>query len=98
MLCSIQKLPMKTSQLEQTTAIQILFYLLGNREAKMTELMHELRSSQHPIYAALNVLRELGLINEEVVPYPLKRIFTLTEKGRRVAEKLRDVEGILSEA
>jgi predicted transcriptional regulator len=86
---------MLTSQLEQTTAIRILFYLKENKEAKMTELMKQLRSSQHPVYTALHILKELKLIEEEVTSYPLKRIFTLTGKGRLVAEKLKDIEGIL---
>jgi hypothetical protein len=71
---------MLTSQLEQTTAIRILFYLKENKEAKMTELMKQLRSSQHPVYTALHILKELKLIGEEVTSYPLKRIFTLTQR------------------
>jgi predicted transcriptional regulator len=86
---------MLTSQLEQTTAIRILFYLKENKEVKMTELMRKLRSSQHPIYTALGILKELKLIEEKITTYPLTRLFILTEKGHLVAVALQRIEEIL---
>lgn len=88
---------MELKSLEQTTLVQILMYLEEHKEAKMTELMKELKSSQHPIYTALRILKELKLIEEEITSYPLRRLFTLTDRGVRVAGKLAEVEAILTE-
>lgn len=61
----------------------------------MTELVRKIASPQTTVYRAVPKLKELGLINDKLTPYPVKRIFSLTEKGRKVAEKLAEVESIL---
>ena len=87
---------MKVTRLEQTAAIRLLFYLHDKKESKTGEIVHNLKGthSQNTIYRALNVLMELGLV-EEVLDPP-RRIFRLTEKGKKVLEKLMEVEKILS--
>lgn len=81
-------------ELEQVGAIQILLFLL-EKPLKMTELTELFQGSNTTIYRAVPKLRNLGLIEDKVTSYPVKRIFNLTEKGRKVAEKLREIEKLL---
>ena len=90
---------MKISDLEQTGAIQLLFYLKKKKKAKIGEMVRENVGivSQSAIYRAIPVLKKLKLIKEETLTNPPRRIFSLTEKGKRVLEKLREIEEILRE-
>jgi hypothetical protein len=43
-------------------------------------------------------LQELGLITEDIEEGPIARTYlTVTEKGRRVAQKIREIQEILEE-
>ncbi|MFW9890229.1 MAG: hypothetical protein ACFFER_18755 [Candidatus Thorarchaeota archaeon] len=54
--------------------------------------------SQTSLSRYRKALVDLGLILEETEEGPRPRTFlTITEKGRRVAEKLREIEAILRE-
>jgi DNA-binding PadR family transcriptional regulator len=86
----------RIARLEQVAAIQILILLLEG-PLKMTEIISRLEGSNRTPYTAIPRLKELGLVSDEVTPYPVKRIFTLTEKGRQVAGKLAEIENILSQ-
>lgn len=63
----------------------------------MTDIINKIGGSHTTPYKALPILKNLGLINDEVTPYPVKRIFSLTEKGRKVASKLQEIEDILQQ-
>ena len=84
----------KIVKLEQTGAIKLLLFISKQGEAKTWELGRFSGVSQAAVYKAIPILLELGLV-EEVLDPP-RRIFRLTEKGRRVLEKLMEVEAILS--
>ena len=72
-----------------------LLMLLNSDRLKISEIVRRLGRPQATIYRAIGKLKELALIYDETTGYPVKRFFSLTEKGRRVAEKLADVENIL---
>jgi Mn-dependent DtxR family transcriptional regulator len=86
---------MRDWDLEQKTSVQILLLLFEKGELKWTEILKSLRTSQHPAYKARKKLEEIQLIHGVVSN--MKIMFQLTEKGRRVALKLREIEAILRE-
>lgn len=77
--------------------MELLMLLVNSDKLKLSEIVHKLGRPQATIYRGIAALRELALIHDETTGYPVKRFFSLTEKGRRVAEKLADVESILGE-
>lgn len=83
----------KIVKLEQTGAIKLLLFLNERGECKTWDITKN-GVSQPTFYRVMPVLKELGLV-EEVVDPP-RRIFRLTEKGKKVLEKLMEVEAILS--
>ena len=89
---------MKIKVLEQTSAPRILLYLLGQERAMRKELRDRINASQPAIYRAIRLLIDAGLameVKEDRFPY---RIWLeLTDKGRRVAELLSQIEEVLKE-
>ncbi len=51
------------------------------------------------MYPSIWKVKELGLIKEEIdnSKYPPRTILSLTEKGKLVAQKLKEIEEILKE-
>jgi len=87
---------MPKNQLAQRGCTHILLYLLDEETAMVSQLVRRLPITQDPIYKALPILVSLGLIKEKLeAKFPRRRMFSLTEKGRRVAEKLNEIEAIL---
>lgn len=81
--------------LEQTSACRILV-LLTKEAYPVSEIIRQVGSSQQAIYNALRKLKDAGLIQEELeTDFPRRRLISLTEKGRKVAEKLEEIEKML---
>ena len=86
----------KLGSLEQTGALRLLVTLLKNDALPVSELIKVVGCSQHALYNAIETLLEAGLIYEaHEKSFPRRRIFRLTEKGRKVAEKLLEIEEIM---
>jgi len=88
---------MKSKTLEKATAIQILLFLQSNKEKGVlaTQLIDGVDGGPHTIYSAVRLLLGEVLIQEEWKINPRRRVFTLTEKGEKIAEKLAEIEEIL---
>jgi len=88
----------KLKILEQTTLPRILVYLLRKEKASRTDLKNDIDASQQAIYNALPILKEHKLIKEisESV-FPRRKIIALTDRGRKVALCLAEIERILDE-
>jgi len=83
--------------LEHKGSTKFLKYLLENKEAMLTQVKHGLRKYRigtGALYTLLTDLLENGIITEKRV-YGA-RLFSLTEKGRKLAEGLLRLEEELS--
>ncbi|MEM3908247.1 MAG: hypothetical protein QXZ17_15530 [Nitrososphaerota archaeon] len=49
------------------------------------------------MYSSLRKAEEVGLMSSRTVskPYPSRKMISLTDKGRKVAKKLKEIEKIL---
>ena len=77
----------------QAGVFEILFWL-EKQELKITDIKKDIH--QETAYKALNVLLDLKLIEVERREYNAK-YYCLTEKGKKVATKLAEIEKILQE-
>jgi len=85
------------SLIEHRGSYQILLFLMKRETAYFTELKESLEAGQHSIYSAIKDLLYVGLVEEERVHPFNKRVFQLTEKGKKVAELLAEIEKILQD-
>ncbi|MEM3580933.1 MAG: winged helix DNA-binding protein [Candidatus Bathyarchaeia archaeon] len=84
--------------LEQTGSIRILLFLSKKGATTLTEIKDNVNCSLSAIYNALRKLKDAGLIQEELEKeFPRRRLVSLTDKGRKVAEKLEEIERILGD-
>ncbi|MEN3026074.1 MAG: MarR family transcriptional regulator [Candidatus Methanosuratincola petrocarbonis] len=83
--------------LEQTSACQVLVFILNNGPAPVSEIIRKGGLSQTSLYNALRKLKDAGLIEEKFEEdFPRRRLISLTEKGMKVAEKLEEIERLLA--
>ncbi len=84
--------------LGNTRAILILRHLLSIKESTFTDLRENVKGSLSTVNNIVIELDRLGLVNDVLLnTYPRTRMISLTEKGRKVAEKLLEIEKILNE-
>ena len=85
----------KLSILEQTSLPRILVYLLKG-SVSQTDLNNDISASQAATYRALDMLQEHGFI---IISLPSgftrRKDIALTDKGKRLAEALQQLEELL---
>nr|MDO8082353.1 winged helix-turn-helix transcriptional regulator [Candidatus Freyarchaeota archaeon] len=88
---------MQISKLEQTGALRVLIFLKKEGNQKIGEIVdkNKRKISQAAIYRSITNLLELGLVKEEILENPPRRIISLTSKGERIAELLTQIGEIL---
>jgi len=75
----------------------LMITLLKYGRLSLLELREKSDLSNQTVYNNVKRLLEMGLIQEELEQeFPRRRLISLTEKGKRVAEKLEEIEGELS--
>jgi predicted transcriptional regulator len=89
---------MRVTGLTSTGVIEVLMLLHEKKELNWTQIFKNSSVSQQPLDRAIEFLRASGLINDRPGPPPTKRLFFLTDIGRRIAEELSKIEAILNEA
>lgn len=74
----------------------LLITLLKHDRLSLNELREKSELSNQTVYNNAKRLVEMGLIQEELEKeFPRRRLISLTEKGRKVAEKLEEIERVL---
>ena len=84
----------------QTGYISILLYLLKNEKANVKKLSANLDVANETVYRAIGLLEKDGLIDEKEEWGKSgrgwkRKNYYLTDKGKKVAEKLREIEEII---
>ena len=84
--------------LEQTGSIQIMLALNKTTELTLTDLKNKVKCSLSALYTALGKLKVAGLIQEDLEDmFHRRRLISLTGKGKKVAEKLEEIELMMSD-
>ena len=67
-------------------------------ELTLTDLKNKVKCSLSALYTALGKLKVAGLIQEDLEDmFPRRRLISLTGKGKKVAEKLEEIELMMSD-
>ncbi|MEM2917437.1 MAG: winged helix-turn-helix transcriptional regulator [Candidatus Bathyarchaeia archaeon] len=85
-------------KLDETKAtLRVLLYLYDKKEAKLTDIIQNIpNTGQKAIYTTLKTLKQLNLIQEKTSQnFPFTRKITLTQKGQKTAEKIKQIKTIL---
>lgn len=76
-----------------------MLYLEGKEEDTFQKIENNLDLYYGAVYRSVERLEELGLVKQDInaVTKPPSNIIRLTEKGKRVSKKLKEIEGLLKE-
>ena len=82
---------------KQSGLIRTLIYLLDNSPINIQAIIDNTDIYPNIMYASLKKASDLGLILQTVdtSKYPYKNMISLTEKGKKVSEKLKEIEELL---
>jgi len=95
MMVSILERKEVIDALEQTGAIYIILVLFEKGELQTRELLEEIPVGRTAAYSAIRKLLKLKIIQDRKEGYPVTRIFSLTEKGKEFAEKIKSAIAII---
>lgn len=82
--------------LEKSKSIEILVTLYGENKIFLSELLVKLKTKDtNTINRRIDTLRDAGLIKDETeAKFGGRRYIWLTEKGKKVASKLKNIEKV----
>jgi len=83
----------------QKGILRILVYLLDKGEVSIQNITDSTDLYYNIVKKSSSLLREYGLANTRVdnSTYPPRNMISLTDKGRKMAEKLKEIEEVLVE-
>jgi DNA-binding MarR family transcriptional regulator len=82
---------------KQSGFLRLLVYLLENGEKQITDIINNAEIPVHQLYASIEKGKELGLINTRIDNsiYPARNLVYLTERGIKIAEKIKEIIEII---
>ena len=94
----MENIPRFQEVIDDGRSVRILLFLLEHGKSVRTSVYSHASNSTTSARQKLELMIGSGLIKESEEPLPPKRKWVeLTPKGRQVAEKLAEIEKILSE-
>ena len=81
----------------QAGNLRVIIFLSGTGETNFQSIVDELPLTGRSLYAVIGKLKGLELIKTRIdkSSYPPRNMISLTDKGRKVARLLKEIEGIL---
>lgn len=82
---------------KQSGLIRLLIYLVDQEPINVQSVTENTDIYPNIMYASLHKAKKLSLISKKYdrSTYPPRNMMPLTDKGRKVAEKLKEIEEIL---
>lgn len=84
--------PLKVLE-KQSGFLRLLVYLSDKKEKALTEILDETDIPVHQLYSSIEKAKELDLVKTRMDSrkYPPKNLISLTQKGIRVSEKIKEI-------
>jgi len=83
----------------QAGNLRVLIYLSNVNETNFQSIVEGFPLTGRSLYSVIDKLKELELINTRIdrSSYPPRKMISLTDKGRKVAKKLKEIEKLLED-
>ena len=84
--------PLKVLE-KQSGFLRLLVYLSDKKEKALTEILDETDIPVHQLYSSIEKAKELDLVKTRMDSrkYPPRNLISLTQKGIRVSEKIKEI-------
>jgi len=80
----------------QSGVAEVILYLREHPRAILSDFIYDLRMHGATVSRSLSLLKDLKCVEERREEFN-RRVFTLTSKGLKIAEKIKEIEKILEE-
>ena len=81
---------------ELTAVIRLMIYLYKHPNSNTTRILKSSSAGQKAFYSAKKFLEENSLLEVNIQPsLPYKPLYSLSDKGKKIAEHLIEIEKIL---
>lgn len=82
----------------QKGLLRILVFLLEHGETNFQKIIDESNLYDRIVRNSLPILKDSGLVSTRIdnTSYPPKNMISLTEKGKHVASKMKEIEDIMA--
>ena len=82
----------------QKGVLRILVFLLEHGETNFQKIIDESNLYDRIVRNSLPILKDSGLVSTRIdkTSYPPKNMISLTEKGKDVASKVKEIEDIMA--
>ena len=79
--------------------LRLMVFLYEHDEYMLSDIWDDSGVSRNSGSGAMELLKKYGLVKNRIddSKYPPRYLYSLTEKGKKVAEKLKEIEEILKE-
>ena len=83
---------------KQSGLLRLIVHLAEDGERLLTTVLEDTDISVHQLYASIEKGKEMGLISSRIDrdAYPNRNILSCTAAGKKVAKKLKEIEGIIT--
>jgi predicted transcriptional regulator len=83
---------------KQSGFLRLIQYLHSNGETQITAIMENTGIPIHQLYSSIEKGKTLGLIKTRIdtASYPNKNMIDLTEKGKKMGEKLKEMVELIN--
>lgn len=83
---------------KQSGFLRLIHYLHDSGEMQITTIMEKTGIPVHQLYSSIDKGKTLGLIKTRIdtSSYPNKNIIDLTEKGKKMGDKLKEMVNLMN--
>ncbi len=83
---------------KQSGFLRLIQYLHNNGETQITAIIENTAIPVHQLYSSIEKGKTLGLIKTRIdtSSYPNKNMIDLTEKGKKMGEKLKEMVELIN--
>ena len=83
---------------KQSGFLRLIDHLNSNGEAAITMIMENTGIPIHQLYSSIDKGKKLGLIETRIdmSSYPNKNMISLTDKGKKIGEKLKEMVDLMN--
>jgi DNA-binding PadR family transcriptional regulator len=84
---------------KQSGILRLIVFLHDKKDYMLSDIWEHAEISVHQGYESLAKCKELGLVRSRLddSKYPPRNLISLTPRGKKVAQKLKEIEDLLNE-
>ena len=83
---------------KQSGFLRLIVFLSREGEKPLTSILRETNIPVHQLYSSIEKAKEMKLVNTRIdsTSYPARSLISLTDKGKKFAEKINEMADLIT--